>query len=192
MLIAFHKPYGVLSQFTPDGSAHRTLAEFQFPAGVYPIGRLDADSEGLLLLSDEPALNARLLHPRHGHGRVYWAQVEGIPAPAALRALSRGLVIQGRTTLPCRAWLIEPPPEVAPRQPPIRWRKTVPDCWIGLELVEGKNRQVRRMTAAAGHPTLRLLRVRIGNFELTDLAPGRWRILNAEERALVQDQRRDR
>ncbi len=185
MLIAFHKPYGVLSRFTPDGSGHRTLAEFQLPAGVYPIGRLDADSEGLLLLSDEPALNAQLLHPRHGHGRVYWAQVEGIPTPAALRQLSRGMVIQGRKTLPCRAWLIEPQPEVAPRHPPIRWRKTVPDRWLGLELVEGKNRQVRRMTAAAGHPTLRLLRVRIGNFELTGLAPGRWRLLNEKERALV-------
>jgi 23S rRNA pseudouridine2457 synthase len=187
MLIAFHKPYGVLSQFTPDGSAHRTLAEFQFPRRVYPIGRLDANSEGLLLLSDEPALNAQLLHPRHGHGRVYWAQVEGIPASAALRELSQGMVIQGRKTLPCRAWLLEPQPQVAPRQPPIRLRKTVPDRWLGLELVEGKNRQVRRMTAAAGHPTLRLLRVRIGNFELTDLAPGRWRALDENERKLVLD-----
>jgi 23S rRNA pseudouridine2457 synthase len=185
MLIAFHKPYGVLSQFTPDGSAHRTLAEFGFPAGVYSIGRLDADSEGLLLLSDEAALNARLLHPRHGHGRVYWAQVEGIPTEAALRQLARGMVIQGRKTLPCRAWLIEPQPDVAPRQPPIRLRKTVPDRWLGLELVEGKNRQVRRMTAAAGHPTLRLLRVRIGDFELTGLDQGRWRALNEKERALV-------
>jgi 23S rRNA pseudouridine2457 synthase len=185
MLIAFNKPYGVLSRFTPDGSAHRTLAEFQFPADVYPIGRLDADSEGLLLLSDEAALNAQLLHPRHGHGRVYWAQVEGIPTPAALEKISRGMVIQDRKTLPCRAWLIEPQPEVAPRQPPIRFRKTVPDRWIGLELVEGKNRQVRRMTAAAGHPTLRLIRVKMGNFDLTGLAPGAWRALNQQERALV-------
>jgi len=185
MLIAFHKPYGVLSQFTPDGSANRTLAEFQFPPDVYPIGRLDADSEGLLLLSDEPALNAQLLHPRHGHGRVYWAQVEGIPTPTALRELSRGMVIQGRKTLPCRAWLIEPQPQVAPRHPPIRFRKSVPDRWLGLELVEGKNRQVRRITAAAGHPTLRLLRVRIGNFDLTDLAPGAWRVLDEKDRKLV-------
>jgi 23S rRNA pseudouridine2457 synthase len=185
MLIAFHKPYGVLSRFTPDGSGHRALAEFQFPPGVYPIGRLDADSEGLLLLSDEPALNAQLLQPRRGHGRVYWAQVEGVPSPEALGALSRGLVIQGRKTLPCRAWLIDPQPEVAPRQPPIRARKTVPDRWIGLELVEGKNRQVRRMTAAAGHPTLRLIRVRIGTLDLAGLAPGRWRALSDEERALV-------
>jgi 23S rRNA pseudouridine2457 synthase len=186
MLIAFHKPYGVLSQFTPDGSPNRTLAEFKFPPRVYPIGRLDADSEGLLLLSDEAALNAQLLHPKHGHERIYWAQVEGIPTAEALQKLSRGVVIQGRKTLPCRAWLIEPQPEVAPRQPPIRARKTVPDRWIGLELTEGKNRQVRRMTAAIGHPTLRLIRVRIGNFELTDLEPGKWRILNEAERKLVQ------
>jgi 23S rRNA pseudouridine2457 synthase len=185
MLIAFHKPYGVLSRFTPDASGRRTLAEFQFPPGVYPIGRLDADSEGLLLLSDEPALNAQLLQPRRGHRRLYWAQVEGIPAPTALRALSRGLLIQGRKTLPCRAWLLDPQPEVAPRQPPIRSRKTVPDHWLGLELVEGKNRQVRRMTAAVGHPTLRLIRVRIGDFDLTSLPPGRWRVLNPADRALV-------
>ena len=185
MLIAFNKPFGVLSQFTPDGSPNRTLKEFGFPPGVYPIGRLDADSEGLLLLSDEPALNARLLHPRHAHGRVYWAQVEGIPTREALRNLSRGVIVQGRETLPCRAWLLEPQPEMAPRQPPVRFRKTVADCWIGLELVEGKNRQVRRMTAAVGHPTLRLIRVRIGKFDLTDVAPGHWRALNPKERKLV-------
>lgn len=185
MLVAFNKPYGVLSQFTPDGSPNRTLAEFGFPPGIYPIGRLDADSEGLLLLSDEASLNARLLHPRRGHRRVYWAQVEGIPSLAALRELSRGMVIQGKKTLPCRAWRLEPQPQVPPRQPPIRFRKTVPDCWIGLELVEGKNRQVRRMTAAAGHPTLRLIRVGIGNFELTDLPPGQWRALDGQERALA-------
>lgn len=185
MLIAFNKPYGVLSQFTGDGSPNRTLAEFNFPPRVYPIGRLDADSEGLLLLSDEAALNARLLHPRHGHERVYWVQVERIPDAAALKQLSRGVVLQGRKTLPCRAWLLEPPPAVPPRDPPIRFRKTVPDCWIGMELTEGKNRQVRRMTAAVGHPTLRLMRARIGNFELTGLASGQWRILNEQERALA-------
>src|SRR5580692_5014312 len=118
VLIAFNKPYGVLSQFTDDGSGNRTLAEFGFPTRVYPIGRLDADSEGLLLLSDEPALNALLLHPRRGHRRLYWAQVEGIPSAEDLRKLSRGVVIQGRTTLPCRARLLEPPPEVPPREPP--------------------------------------------------------------------------
>ena len=234
MLIAFNKPYGVVSQFTPagadkaptpvwgrrpDGLPNRTLAEFGFPKNVYPIGRLDADSEGLLLLSDEPEWNERLLHPRHAHEREYWVQVERIPAPEALKKLGRGVSVQGRKTLPCRAWILEPQPEIIlalaaasrqsaaisskrqsaalcrdaatpkipPRDPPIRFRKSVPDCWIGLELIEGKNRQVRRMTAAIGHPTLRLIRVRIGNFRLGDLAAGQWRILTAEEVKFVLD-----
>jgi 23S rRNA pseudouridine2457 synthase len=185
MLLAFNKPYGVLSQFTSDGCAALTLAEFGFPKKVYPIGRLDADSEGLLLLSDEAALNQRLLHPRQAHAREYWAQVERVPTAEALRQLERGQLIQGRQTLPCRAWILQPQPQVPPRDPPIRFRKTVPDCWIGLELVEGKNRQVRRMTAAIGHPTLRLLRVRIGAFTLQGLEPGQWRQLSMAERALV-------
>ena len=185
VLIAFHKPCGVISQFTPDGSPNRTLADFCFPPGVYPIGRLDADSEGLLLLSDEAALNQKLLHPRHGHQRIYWAQVENIPTPENLWKLQKGLVVQGRKTLPCKAWLLEPQPEVAPRTPPIRARKNIPTAWIGLELVEGKNRQVRRMTAAIGHPTLRLLRVRIGRFEVGGLDPGKWQALSPAERALV-------
>lgn len=188
MLIAFNKPYGVLSQFTVDGSPNRSLAEFGFPKNVYPIGRLDADSEGLLLLSDEPEWNARLLEPRHAHEREYWAQVERIPTAQALEELSRGVVIQGRKTLPGRAWLLEPQPQILPRDPPIRFRKSVPDCWIGLELIEGKNRQVRRMTAAIGHPTLRLLRVRIGRFWLGDLAPGKWKVLTEAERKLVAGQ----
>ncbi len=232
MLIAFNKPFGVVSQFTPayaegtasarqgpDGSPNRTLAEFGFPKNVYPIGRLDADSEGMLLLSDESAWNERLLHPRHAHEREYWAQVERIPAPEALKKLERGVVVQGRKTLPCRAWILEPQPEIIPapvaasrqsaadypsekmaalcrdaatpkippRDPPIRFRKSVPDCWIGLELIEGKNRQVRRMTAAIGHPTLRLIRVRIGNLWLGDLAAGQWRILAAETGKLILD-----
>ncbi len=185
MLIAFHKPFGVVSQFTPDGSPNRTLAEFGLPKGVYPIGRLDADSEGLLLLSDEAALNQRLLHPSRGHTRLYWAQVERIPDADALATLERGLVVQGHETLPCRAWLLDPQPEMAPRVPPIRFRKRVADCWIALELVEGKNRQVRRMTAAIGHPTLRLIRVRIGNFELGTLPAGEWRGLDSKERLAV-------
>ena len=185
VLIAFHKPYGVLSQFTADGSPNRPLAEFGFPKNVYPIGRLDADSEGLLLLSDEPEWNARLLEPRHAHEREYWAQVERLPTAETLQELSRGVVIQGRKTLPGWAWLIEPQPQIAPRTPPIRFRKSVPDCWIGLELIEGKNRQVRRMTAAIGHPTLRLLRVRIGRLWLGDLAPGSWRELTPAERKLA-------
>ena len=236
MLIAFHKPFGVLSQFTSDGSPNRTLAEFGFPKHVYPIGRLDADSEGLLLLSDEPKLNEQLLHPRHAHEREYWVQVERIPSPAALQRLSQGVTIQGHRTLPCRAWQLDPQPEVttegtvaeqptqsaglrpeglqsapkftpdpgsalysvkekapsrsvtlAPRNPPIRFRKSVPDCWIGLELVEGKNRQVRRMTAAIGHPTLRLLRMRIGRLTLGNLAPGEWKALSPAECDLALD-----
>lgn len=185
MIIAFHKPYGVLSQFTPDGSPNRSLAEFDCPKNVYPIGRLDADSEGLLLLSDESEWNARLLEPRHAHEREYWVQVERIPSAEALQKLAQGVVVQGRKTLPCQARLLEPQPEVPPRNPPIRFRKTVPDCWLGLELIEGKNRQVRRMTAAIGHPTLRLLRVRIGRLTLGDQPPGMWRILTPAERQLA-------
>jgi 23S rRNA pseudouridine2457 synthase len=188
MLIAFNKPYGVISQFTPDGSPNRTLAEFGFPKGIYPIGRLDADSEGLLLLSDEPELNQRLLHPKQAHEREYWVQVERVPSAETLRDLAKGVVVQGRKTLPCRAWILEPQPVAPPREPPIRFRKTVPACWLGLELVEGKNRQVRRMTAAIGHPTLRLVRVRIGRFELAGLEPGKWKALSPEERRRVLDQ----
>lgn len=185
MLIAFHKPYGVLSQFTPDGSPNRPLAEFGLPGNVYPLGRLDADSEGLLLLSDEAGLNTRLLDPEHGHRRTYWAQVERIPSAEAIAALERGVVIQGYPTRPCRAWLLSPAPEVPPRTPPIRFRKNVPDSWLGLELVEGKNRQVRRMTAAVGHPTLRLIRVQIGELSLAKLPAGEWRELTSLERRAV-------
>jgi 23S rRNA pseudouridine2457 synthase len=185
MLLAFNKPYGVLSQFTSDGSPNRPLAEFGFPKGVYPIGRLDADSEGLLLLSDEAELNQRLLHPRQAHPREYWVQVERIPSREALRKLSAGPVLQGRNALPCRVWILTPQPEIPPRTPPIRFRKSVPTCWLGLELVEGKNRQVRHMTAAVGHPTLRLVRMRIGGFELGTIEPGQWRELTQRERDLV-------
>ena len=185
MLVAFHKPYGVLSQFQAEDPRHRTLAAFGFPPRVYPIGRLDADSEGLLLLSDEPALNERLLHPRHAHAREYWVEVERVPSTRALRDLERGVIVQSRRTLPCRARVLDPTPVVAPRVPPIRVRKSVPTCWIALELVEGKNRQVRRMTAAIGHPTLRLIRVRMGAFELGDVAPGEWRELSQRDRARV-------
>jgi len=184
-LIAFHKPYGVLSQFTPDGSPNRTLAEFRFPPRVYPLGRLDADSEGLLLLSDEAGLNHRLLDPEAGHLRTYWVQVERIPEAPALRALENGLLIQGHRTRPARAWKLDPQPEMAPRNPPIRYRKSVPDCWIAIELCEGKNRQVRRMTAAVGHPTLRLVRQRIGSLDLGSLPAGQWRELSAGERRQV-------
>ncbi|HUA66698.1 MAG TPA: pseudouridine synthase [Alphaproteobacteria bacterium] len=199
MIIAFNKPFGVLSQFTNDGSKNRTLAEFGFPKNVWPVGRLDADSEGLLFLSDEPGLNQKLLHPSRAHKREYWVQVERIPKPEKLKTLESGVVVQGRKTLPCQAWMIEPQPVVAdadhppemlpgravisPRNPPIRFRKSVPDCWIAMELVEGKNRQVRKMTAAIGHPTLRLIRVRIGQYWLNDLPPGQWGPLSDKEAA---------
>ena len=187
MLLALHKPYGVLSQFTPEpGSRWRTLADLGLPKDVYALGRLDADSEGLLLLSDEPGLNSRLLDPANAHRREYWVQVERIPVPDALARLARGgISIDGHASLPCRASLLDPAPPIAPRAPPIRFRKNVPDCWLSLELTEGKNRQVRRLTAAIGHPTLRLLRVRIGGFILGDLAPGSWRELGPAERDAV-------
>ena len=187
LLLAFHKPYGVLSQFTPEpGSRWRTLAAFSLPPKVYPLGRLDADSEGLLLLSDEAGLNNALLDPRHAHRREYWVQVEGVPDANALAGLARGGIdLGGHLILPCRAQLLDPTPAVPPRYPPIRFRKSIPTAWLALELVEGKNRQVRRMTAAVGHPTLRLLRVRIGRFSMGDLGPGEWRELDATERRHV-------
>ncbi len=185
VLIAFHKPYGVLSQFTPDGSPNRPLSDFTLPPRVYALGRLDADSEGLLLLSDEAGLNSRLLDPDRGHPRIYWAQVERIPAPEALARLAAGIPIQGSPTRPCQLRMLDPQPDVPPRDPPIRYRKNVPDCWIALELIEGRNRQVRRMTAAIGHPTLRLIRMRIGGFDLGDLPAGQWRELSPIQRRQV-------
>lgn len=185
MLIAFHKPYGVISQFTPEGKCTGTLADFHFPPKVYPIGRLDMDSEGLLLLSDEPSLNMQLLHPKNAHSRLYWAQVEGVPSEESLEKLRTGLSISTGKTLPCQAFVVNPQPDYPPRNPPIRVRKTIPDTWIGLILTEGKNRQVRRMTAAVGHPTLRLVRMAIGQFSLKNLAPREWKTLSAEERQAV-------
>ncbi len=179
VVVAFNKPYGVLSQFTPEpGSRWRTLADFGLPARIYPVGRLDADSEGLLLLSDEADLVGRLLEPDKGHPREYWVQVERVPTNASLERLARGgLDLSGHRTRPGRAWRLDPAPMLPPRDPPIRHRQTVPDAWIALELTEGKNRQVRRMTAAVGHPTLRLVRARIGGLTLAglELKPGAWR-----------------
>ncbi len=186
MLLALHKPYGVLSQFTPEpGSKWRTLAEFGLPKAVYPVGRLDADSEGLLLLTDEPGLNSRLLDPVNAHVREYWVQVERIPDAAALDRLAAGVRLGEQQTRPCRVRRLEPAPDLPPRVPPVRFRKSVPDGWLALELTEGKNRQVRRMTAAVGHPTLRLIRVRIGGLTLGDLPAGRWRELTPAERERV-------
>ena len=186
MLIAFNKPYGVLSQFTPDQPGQRTLAEFGFPKNVVPIGRLDQDSEGLILLGNERAWVNRLLDPRHGHPRTYHVQVEGLPTAEALSVLARGGIdLKGHRTLPCKARALDPAPDFPPRDPPVRFRKSVPDRWIELVLTEGKNRQVRRMTAAVGHPTLRLVRVAIGSLGLDPLPPGQWRELSPADRKLL-------
>jgi len=149
LITAFNKPYGVLCQFTPDQPGQRTLSEFGFPANVYPLGRLDMDSEGLLLLSDENGLNDRLLNPKNAHERTYLVLVEGEPSPETLNQLRDGfIVIRKHKCLPCRAMIPDPQPTMTERVPPIRVRKAIPDTWIQLSLVEGKNRQVRRMTAA--------------------------------------------
>jgi len=178
--ILFHKPYGVLSQFTPEDGA-RSLAEFDLPKGVYPAGRLDKDSEGLLLLTDDGPLIEQLLHPRSEKPKTYWALVERVPEEAALQRLREGLRIEDYTTLPCQAQLLEPQPVVEPREPPVRVRKSVQDVWIAIQVVEGKNRQVRKMTAAIGHPTLRLIRRRIANLELGDLPLGQWKTIQRED-----------
>lgn len=186
--IALNKPFDVISQFTPiEGSDAATLSEFGIPKGLYPVGRLDHDSEGLLLLSDDPALTTAL-HGRTGvHWRTYLVQVERIPSAETLDRLASGVVVKGRTTLPCRVQLLAQPPELPPRPVPIRVRKTVSDCWLELQLAEGRNRQVRRMTAAVGHPTLRLWRESIGALSLRrlKLAPGQWRALRPEELRLA-------
>ena len=187
MILAFNKPYGILSQFTKQAPGHRTLAEFGFPKHVYPLGRLDWDSEGLLLLSDEKEWNDLLLHPSRGHTRTYHVQVEGIAAAEALARLEKGILIQGRKTQSCRARRLEEP-GCPPRIPPIRFRLSVPTSWIELQLTEGKNRQVRRMTAAVGFPTLRLIRAAIGAFELNrkDIPEGTWRELTPAQRELLK------
>jgi 23S rRNA pseudouridine2457 synthase len=185
-LLALWKPYAVLSRFTPE-AGHPGLAGLVDVPGVYPIGRLDRDSEGLLLLGDDGALAHALTDPAAGHPRRYWAQVEGRPDAAALAALARGVLVQGRRTRPARARLLRGEPPLPPRPLPIRVRRAIPTAWLELELREGRNRQVRRMTAAVGHPTLRLVRVAIGPLRLLELgiAPGGWRRLTAqEERAL--------
>ena len=174
MLIAFNKPFGVLCQFTDRSVPPRpTLAGFGFPPAVYPAGRLDFDSEGLLLLTDDGALAHQLTDPRHKQSKMYWVQVEGCPQPAQLGALQRGVVLSDGRTLPALAASIEAPP-LWPRNPPVRVRKTVEDAWLQLTIREGRNRQVRRMTAAVGLPTLRLVRVAVGPYCLTDLQPGQW------------------
>ncbi len=175
MLVAFNKPYGVLCQFTDRSvPARRTLSEFGLPPGVYPAGRLDFDSEGLLLLTDDGALAHRLTDPRHKQPKTYRVQVEGTPGEGQLAALRQGVELKDGPTLPARVAHIDAP-ALWPRDPPVRFRKTVPDAWLELTIREGRNRQVRRMTAAVGLPTLRLVRVRVGDIALDTLVPGAWR-----------------
>ena len=179
MLIALNKPFNVLCQFT-DRSVppRRTLAEFGLPASVYAAGRLDYDSEGLLLLTDDGVLANRITDPRHKQAKTYWVQVEGEPNPEQLSALRQGVMLNDGITLPALARAMESAPPLWPRDPPVRFRKTVPDAWIELTISEGRNRQVRRMTAAVGLPTLRLVRVSVGEHALDELMPGRWKQLS--------------
>lgn len=190
VIFLFNKPFGVLSQFTPGTHTgqNRTLREFgPFPPDVYPVGRLDADSEGLLILTNDRALTRQLLEPVFGHPRTYLVQVEGVPDPAALRRLSEGtLVLDGHAVRPAAVRLLDAEPDLPPRPVPIRFRKNIPTAWIELTLFEGKNRQVRRMTAAAGHPTLRLFRISIGPLSVEGLPPGKWRALSIPESARLQ------
>jgi 23S rRNA pseudouridine2457 synthase len=177
MLIALNKPYDVLCQFT-DREGRATLADYVDVPQVYPAGRLDRDSEGLLLLTDDGALAHRLTDPRHKQPKTYLVQVEGVPTQTALEALRRGVTLKDGPTRPAQVELLAKAPGwLWPRHPPVRFRKTVPTSWLQIILREGRNRQVRRMTAAVGLPTLRLVRVRIGEHELGDLAPGQWRRL---------------
>ncbi|MFX0544198.1 rRNA large subunit pseudouridine synthase E [Roseovarius sp. S1116L3] len=173
-LILLNKPHGVLSQFTDEGSGHPTLADYVDVPGVYPAGRLDRDSEGLLILTSDGKLQARIADPKFKQPKTYLAQVEGIPDEAALTALAKGVTLKDGLTRPAGVRRIDPP-NLWPRVPPVRYRKSVPDTWIELTITEGRNRQVRRMTAHVGHPTLRLVRWRIGDWSLDGLLPGRWR-----------------
>lgn len=181
-----NKPYGYLSQFTPEEPGQLTLAHLgTFPSDVYPIGRLDQDSEGLLLLSNDHKLNVKLLDPRHAHWRTYWVQVEGIPTPEAMQQLQSGVDIRINKktyhTLPAKASILSPQPQIAEREPPIRYRANIPETWLEISLKEGKNRQVRRMCAKVGFPVLRLLRIKIENLELGNLGLGKSKELTQSE-----------
>jgi 23S rRNA pseudouridine2457 synthase len=174
-LILLNKPFNVLCQFTDETGTKRTLADFVPVEDVYPAGRLDYDSEGLVVLTNAGWLQHRIANPVLKEPKTYWVQVEGIPEDAALQRLAVGLELKDGLTSPAEVKRLEPAPEVWEREPPIRVRKHIPTSWISLELREGRNRQVRRMTAAVGHPTLRLIRVSVGNWDLSGMKPGEWR-----------------
>ncbi|MGJ8582527.1 MAG: rRNA large subunit pseudouridine synthase E [Marinosulfonomonas sp.] len=177
-LILFNKPFGLLSQFTDkgtEGSARPTLSNFIDVPGVYAAGRLDRDSEGLLVLTDDGKLQHRIAHPDSKMSKTYWVQVEGVPDDAALRQLGQGVKLKDGMTAPAQAALMPEPENLWPRDPPVRFRKSVPDSWMSLTISEGRNRQVRRMTAAVGYPTLRLIRYRVGDWTIEGLENGTWR-----------------
>jgi 23S rRNA pseudouridine2457 synthase len=185
--VLFYKPYDVLSQFSPGSSptasaSRLTLKDFIPMAEVYPVGRLDRDSEGLMLLTNHGQMQHRLSDPQFAHPRTYWVQVEHVPLPSALTQLRQGVVIKGHRTRPSRVKLLQTVPSLPPRYPPIRHRQSIPTAWLEMTLYEGKNRQVRRMTAAVGHPTLRLVRIAIAQLTLGDLQPGQWRLVTPRER----------
>ena len=173
-IILLNKPYGVLTQFT-DAAGRPTLKDYVNVSGVYPAGRLDVDSEGLVILTDDGALQAKISNPRHKLDKQYWAQVEGEPSSEALKQFSQGLDLADFKTAPCRVRMISKPPNLWPRVPPIRFRAAIPTSWLEITLREGKNRQVRRMTAKIGNPTLRLIRFAIGQWSIDHLMPGAWR-----------------
>ena len=179
----FNKPYGVLAQFTPE-AGHRSLRNFgPFPKDIYPVGRLDVDSEGLILLTNDNRIKHRLSTPKFSHERTYLVQVENIPEEEALQRLREGVVIEGKRTLPSRVHVLGDEPDLTPRPTPVRFRRNVPTSWLELTLTEGRNRQVRKMTAAVGHPTLRLVRTHISFLSLEGLSPGESRSLTPKETA---------
>lgn len=192
-LVLFNKPFDVLPQFTDrgtEGSPRRTLSEFIKIPDVYPAGRLDRDSEGLMLLTDDGKLQAYLSNPKYGKEKTYWVQVEGIPDEDAMEALRNGVDLKDGKTRPAKVEYIDPPESLWERDPPIRVRKSVPDLWISLTLTEGRNRQVRRMTAAVGHPTLRLIRARIDEWTLDGLKPGEHRVIEVAGQPRPKQNRR--